>query len=454
MNTCIIILGASGDLARRKLIPALYYLCKKGLLSVQSTWIGVAQDNLTIAELVNRACTVLPNFDPTIIQELIRQGTYCKMSLDQESDYASLKKIILKVSPISNRLVYCALPSDLFSIVTHNLCTYDILQQQKPTTSPWHRIAFEKHFGHDYQSATLLNSSLLSYLNKHQMWRVDHYLSKNSITSIPIIRFANIPFRATWSHEYIDYVCIELSETSTIAGRGRYYDNYGALKDVVQNHLLQILALITMEEPLSSSCEHSTNAKEAILKKTYITSGILGQYKGYLDESGVAPNSRTETFALLKATIDTPRWKNVPFFLKTGKALDKHAVKISIYYKMTDFSKNSPTILTFNSEPHTALQLYLAPQEPSLVIEPLQKPFLSSNVFEQEKVLAHEKLLYSILQNNHCSSVTSEEINAAWKIVDHIQTLKLPLYYYDKASQGPQEASIWLSQQIHESTRS
>lgn len=445
MNTCIVILGATGDLARRKLIPALYYLRKNGLLASTFTWVGVAQDTVTLTELVNRACSQLPDYDPLIMQELIKQGTYCSMSLNQSSDYAILKQILTKITPNSNLLFYFALPSDLFCTVTKNLVAHTILQKQDSDASPWQRVVFEKPFGHDLVSATALNSCLLEFLHEQQVWRVDHYLSKNIVHAITPLRFTNTLLNASWSHEYIDHVLIELTEDLSIQGRGGYYDNYGALKDVMQNHLLQLLALIAMEEPASLTCEQIAQAKAIVLKKTTITSGLLGQYNGYLQDASVTQRSTTETFAMVKAMVYTPRWHNVPFFLRTGKALDKQEVKISIHYKPTKLStNNSHSILSIHVEPHAGIALYLTNHQTSIDNKSVKTEYLYPVDFSQEKILAHERLLYSILQGDHYSSVGWTEIACAWKIIDAAKQQNFPLYYYEKGSKGPQEQTEWL----------
>ncbi len=381
LDECVfVILGATGDLTRRKLIPAIYKLVASGKVKKYAL-VGVAQSQTTMHEVLEQARQFIPHIDDKIWEQFQNCLSFYPMDFHDESAYDGLRilleEIELKHGIKRNRLFYLATMPQHFAVITKNLAHYQIAEKHKAghltEHGTWCRVVYEKPFGDDLKSARNINRAIAKAFDEKQVFRIDHYLGKELVGNIALGRFTNKIFEPLWNNQHIDSVQIVISEKIGIEGRGAFYDAYGALKDVVQNHILQILALVGIEAPDKFTAEHLRDEKAKVLKKVKIKSAVLGQYEGYLHEKNVKPNSTTETFAALKMTIDNKRWKGVPFYVKTGKYLDKYEASVHINFKMVrcllDFCPMDSNYLTINIQPNEGLFLEINVKKPNVFNE-------------------------------------------------------------------------------------
>ncbi len=444
-----IIFGATGDLAKRKLIPAIYRLIADKKIDT-FVLVGVAIDEVTVDEILNRAKKFITNIDESIWRQLCACAYYYKINFVFKQDYAALATYIeeceQKHNLPGNRLLYLATAADFFCPITHNVAQSGIIKRHEPNDFIWHRVVYEKPFGHDLKSAHEINTCIAKWLNETQIYRIDHYLTKELVSNIALIRFTNCVFEPLWNNRYIDQVQIVLSESVGIESRGAYYDKYGALRDVVQNHMLELLALICMEAPEKLTGDYIRSERVKVLERVKFVDGILGQYESYLQEKDVRKNSQTDTFAALYLTVNNPRWVGVPFYLKTGKALDKKETVISIKFKQVDclLLKGCPTEsnwLTIKIAPEATFLLNLNAKKPGRTDElvSIGMEFCHSCVFGPRTPEAYEVLFEEVVRGEQSISVRFDEIEYAWKVIDQISAQKLPVHSYKKQSAGPKE---------------
>jgi glucose-6-phosphate 1-dehydrogenase len=456
MNNCTLILfGATGDLAKRKLIPALYRLLVEKKID-RLVLIGVALSNSSVAAILEGA---RPFIDGAVDENIWRTLHECMVFLSFDTThpegYQQLKDTVQELEKkyhmSGNRLVYLAVPATFFGSITDALSHSHILERQNKGAMPWHRIVYEKPFGSDSATAQAINETIAQCMSEEQVYRIDHYLTKEVVSNIALIRFTNCVFEPLWNNRYIDQVHITLSETEGIENRGAYYDAFGALSDVVQNHMLQLLALTAMETPKLLSGDYVRDQRAKVLQKVEVVDGILGQYDGYRNEKRVNPNSTTETFAYLSMRVNNPRWAGVPFFLKTGKCLNVQETVINIKFKQVDclLAKQCPSEsnwLTIKVQPDATFYLTLNAKKPGYTTEliPVAMEFCHSCIFGTHIPTAYEILFEDVMRGEQASAVRSDEIEYAWRIIEHIKQKKLPLYSYSKGSAGPQELDTFM----------
>jgi Glucose-6-phosphate 1-dehydrogenase len=301
-------------------------------------------------------------------------------------------------------------------------------------------------FGYDLQSAHDINSCISRILEDEQIYRIDHYLTEELVSNIALVRFTNCVFEPLWNNHYISQVQIILNEKLCVGNRGGYYDKYGALKDMLQNHMLELLALIGMEPPKQLTGEQIRIERANVLKQVRVIDALIGQYKGYLQEPYVQEDSKTETFAAAHLMIDNPRWEGVPFFLKTGKCLHQKDTAIHIQFKTIDClctkqCPSEPNFLTIQVTPNPSFFLTLNVKKPGFVQEviPVRMEFCHSCLFKEHTAESYEVIFDEVMRGEHSVSVRFDEIEHAWKIVDTINEMKLPLYLYERGSHGPHE---------------
>jgi glucose-6-phosphate 1-dehydrogenase len=445
----LIILGVTGDLAKRKLIPALYHLFKRNRLQNVAI-IGASQDDIAPSIILERAREHIHDIDEQIWQQLCNRFYYQQLDFNQEADYFKLKGLLelveKKYSLSGNRLVYLACAAHFFCDITNQLGQSGITQKYTIHHRLWHRIIYEKPFGRDAQSAHQINECIARWFDESQIYRVDHYLTKELVSNISLLRFTNCVFEPLWNNRYIDHVQIILSESVGIENRGAYYDKYGALRDVVQNHMLELLAMTTMEAPLKLTGDYIRDERVKVLDSVRVIDGMLGQYETYRQEAYVTAQSTTETFAALYLAIENNRWAGVPFYLKTGKYLDKYEVAIHIKFKQVDhlLTKGVPpdsNWLTIRVAPDASFILSLNAKTPGrsdqLMVVPME--FCHSCMFSQSTPDAYEVLLEEVLAGEQATSVRFDEIESAWKVIDTVYAKKFPLYIYKNASTGPEQ---------------
>ncbi len=443
----IVILGATGDLSRRQLFPALYELIKGA--KQHYLVIGAARDQSTPDELLERARPFITHYDQKIFDQLRSIVFYQQLNFEHKQDFILLEREINRREhelgfSSENRIIYCAVAAQFYCPITRFLNESGIIQQG----SDHHRVVYEKPFGWNLTSARQINTCIKQFLAPKQAYRIDHYLAKEFIGSILLIRFANIIFASLWNNTYIDHVQVFLNEAVCLEGRGTFYDAYGALKDVVQNHLLQIVALLAMDCPNITLDNDIAVKKADILKRIRVRTGVLGQYEGYRTEQGIAPDSTTETFAALQLSIDHERWHNVPFFIQTGKCLAEKLTEIRVFFKEIEpciFQKKvvcPANILTIHVTPNEGFSLKLNSKKPGTQLEAtsVTMDFCYECLFGPGTPHAYKVILEQVMEGDSSISVSSEEIEAQWMIIDTVKTLNLPVYQYTQKSQGPEEA--------------
>jgi glucose-6-phosphate 1-dehydrogenase len=448
-NLIIVIFGASGDLAKRKLIPALYHLLvaqKIGNFAI----VGAAYDQISKQEILTQARHFISDVDADTWHTLSERMEYQALNFTEKNDYYVLHDTVTALEKKYNlsgkRLAYLASAAHFFCPITNFVVESGIIGRKDEKDATWHRIVYEKPFGSNLDTAHHINECIATNLNEHQVFRIDHFLTKELVSNISLVRFANCVFEPLWNNRYIEEVQITLSEQGGIEKRGAYYDQYGALADVVQNHMLELLALIAMETPERLNGDYVRMQRAQVLQKVQCVGGILGQYEGYLQEHGIAPHSTTETFAMLSFAINNPRWDGVPFYFKTGKELARQETVINIKFKQVDclLLRNCPTEsnwLSISITPDAAFTLNLNLKRPGTTDDIVSVPmeFCHSCVFGEQTPEAYEVLLEEIFRGEQSASVRFDEIEYGWRIVDDIKKRQLPLYRYVRGSDGPIE---------------
>lgn len=450
MSECtFIIFGATGDLARRKLIPALYQLIATKKIE-KFLIVGAASTAATPEIILDRAREFISEPDPKLWQKLVNATHYQKLDFTKKEGFVALNKLVASLEKskrmAGNRICYLAAAANFFCNITEHLASSGIVKRASTLKKKWQRIVYEKPFGYDLESAHAINECIAEHFDEKQIYRIDHYLAKELVGNIALVRFTNIVFEPLWNNRFIDLVQIVLSEQICLEGRGRYYDKYGAIKDVVQNHMLEILSLIAMESPVRLTGEYIRDERIKVLEDLEFVDGILGQYKGYLQEDDVASDSTMETFAALGFRVNNPRWAGVPFYLKTGKCLDKKETVIHIKFKQVDclLARNCPSDsnwLTIRITPDAGFYLSLNAKKPGYAEEviPVKMDFCHSCLFGPKTPTAYEILLEEVVRGETSVSVRFDEIEHAWRIIDQVVEKKLPVYPYEKKTAGPKE---------------
>jgi len=453
MNTkdcVIIILGVTGDLARKKIIPALYMLFAHNKLG-NSIIVGAALSDVTKETVLEQIQASSAHFQEATWKAFGERFFYHKLDFASSADFVALAAFVQQKQDAAkltgNRLVYCATAAYFFSEITKNIACSGLVRKIAPQEKMWHRIVYEKPFGKDLQSAHKINRCIAEHFDEHQIFRIDHYLTKELVANIALTRFTNCILEPLWNNRYIDQVQIILDEKVGIEGRGAYYDNYGALADVVQNHMMELLALVGMEAPEKLSGDYIRTERAKVLAKVKVVDALLGQYTGYQAEEHVAKDSKTETFAALCLRIENPRWAGVPFYLKTGKCLDAKRTMIYIKFKKVDclLSHACPSqanALTIEISPNSrfALTLNAKMQGRSDDVQPVQMELCSDTFIGPHMPEAYELLFEEIMRGEQLAvSVRFDEIEYAWNVIDTIRARNAPVYQYEKGSHGPKE---------------
>ncbi len=448
-DVTFIVFGASGDLTKRKLLPALYAQFARGT-GEKFLIVGAAIDDLSRDDMLNHAKPFIKDLDEEIFKKFSEHCYYQWLDFADADGFSRLNMYISdlekKKGLPGKRLVYFAIASTFYcSVTTH--CAQSKLAGKKDAQDPiWHRLIYEKPFGYDGLSAHEINACIAQHFNEIQIYRIDHYLTKELVGNIALVRFTNCVFEPLWNNRYIDNVQIIVSEEGGIEDRGGYYDNYGALKDMVQNHMLELVALLAMEAPEQLSGEYIRQERVRVLQKLRFSDIIFGQYRGYVDEPGVRPGSQTDTFVALQLYIDNPRWAGIPFYLKTGKKLDKTETVIHIKFKQVDclLARKCPSdtnYLTIRVSPNPAFSLTLNAKKPGVANEvvPVNMDFCHSCLFGEKIPDSYEILLQEIVRGEQAASVRFDEIEYAWKFIDSIDQTEVPLYLYNPGATGPKE---------------
>ena len=458
-SCAIVIFGASGDLAKRKLIPAIYEMAREKLLDERSYIVGYSRSPMTdeqfrkvARESIEKHARTEP-IDEQVWKSLEPRLYYTQADYGSADDHArvgaTLARLDEKFKCSGNRLFYLATPPETFDDIVIRLGERELIEKgQNRDPKIWHRIILEKPFGRDLASAKALNDLLHKYFTEDQVFRIDHYLGKETVQNLMVLRFANAVFEPIWSYKYIDHVQITVAETLGVGTRGGYYDQSGALRDMVQNHLFQLLALVAMEPPATLDAVSIRDEKVKVYKsirpirpEQVDALTVRGQYgagagdgektSGYRKEKDVPADSKTETFAAVKLFVDNWRWSGTPFYLRTGKFLPEKISEVVVRFRsppLTLFQKQCespvyPNDLIIRVQPDEGISWRLNGKVPggSMSIKPVALDMFYKTTFHKEPPEAYERLLLDAMQGDQTLFIRGDEVEAAWAVIDRIE---------------------------------
>jgi len=487
----VVIFGASGDLTARKLIPALYHLCKEKQIPSDFRIVGLARREKTNDSWRDELRQALAQFSRTkpvndaVWTDFARHVYYCQGDLTDTAAYTRLEQQLAGFGEPrlhQNLVFYLATMPSQFGTIVEQLHAAGLLHNRNQTNGDgWERIVVEKPFGHDLASAHELNRELTRYANEPQVFRIDHYLGKETVQNILMFRFSNAIFEPLWNRDAIEHVQIAVSEDLGVGQRGGYYEEAGALRDMVQNHLLQVLALVTMEPPVSLQAEAIRDEKVKLLKSIRPMSAddvarqvVRGQYfagvvkgqprPGYRQEPKVTSDSNVETYAALKLFIDNWRWSGVSFYLRTGKNLPVSASEVRVQFRPTPHvlfaaqcgQRLDANSLTLRLQPNEGISLHFNGKVPgtSVAMRPVRMHFSYDAEFGAYTPEAYERLLLEAMVGDATLFIRRDEVETAWQIVDSIRQSwdGKPLSnreFYAAGTWGPVAADDLLAQSGH-----
>jgi glucose-6-phosphate 1-dehydrogenase len=477
--TTLTIFGATGDLARRKLLPALYNLAHEGALPERFNLVGVSRSEKAHEDFQGEAREAIEKFsrretDPQVLDALLEHVRYLPGTFDDPEVYERLGKQMAEFDDESdvpfNRVFYLSTAPEFFPIIVSKLGEHKLNEHHGADV----RVIIEKPFGTDLREARELNDTVLDVFREQQVFRIDHYLGKETVQNVLAFRFANGMFEPLWNRNYIDFVQITAAEDLGIGGRAGYYDKAGALRDLVENHMLQLLTLLCMEPPVRFSADEVRDEKVKVLHSITIPEPervpditVRGQYRpgviggeevpGYLEEEGVPDDSNTETYAALRLEVDNWRWAGVPFYLRTGKRLARKVTEIAVTLKPVPhlaFQGDAgsigvrPNELVLTIQPNEGVSLSLGAKIPGtkMRIRPVQMEFLYGTAFMSQSPEAYERLITDAMRGDATLFTRNDEVEAQWRIIDPIlqaweSSEDQPMATYEAGSQGPEEAA-------------
>jgi glucose-6-phosphate 1-dehydrogenase len=441
----IVIFGALGDLSRRKLLPSLYQLELAGLLGDETLIVGVARDDITLEQFTQQINDGLNEFIPealdvNAVTKFLARLVYQQLDFKNIAAYSGLVTTLSSVK--TPRVYYFSTPPAIYGDISEGLKSAKLIRDND-------RVVMEKPIGHCLESSKVINDQVSQYFNENQIYRIDHYLGKETVLNLLVLRFANSLFTNNWDRNSIDHVQITVAESVGIEGRWGFYDEAGQMRDMVQNHLLQILSLLAMEPPADLSADSVRDEKLKVIKalkpitrQNVKDKTVRGQYAdgylnglavpGYLNEEGANANSGTETFVAIKAEIDNWRWAGVPFYLRTGKRMPKKHSEIVVHFKQqphnifsesyTDLPSNK---LTIRLQPDEGVELEMMNKIPGIAsqmqIHENKLDLSFSKAYDNQRVVdAYERLLLEVVNGNQSLFVRRDEVEAAWQWADGI----------------------------------
>ena len=447
----MVLFGVTGDLSRKKVVPAVYDLANRGLLPPGFSLIGYARRDWAdqdFAQIVHDSVKqyARTEFREEVWNQLSEGLRFVQGDFDDDVAFDTLRRTIEELDQArgtgGNYAFYLAIPPSFFGAVVGQLQEHKLAQ---PPADAWRRVVVEKPFGHDLESARVLNDTLDGVFPPESVFRIDHYLGKETVQNILAMRFANNMFEPVWNGNYVDHVQITMAEDIGIGGRAGYYDGIGAARDVIQNHLLQLMALVAMEEPTSFDADSLRLEKQKVLSSTTLPrrldlSTARGQYvegwsggekvQGFLDEEGIKKSSTTETFAAITVNIETRRWAGVPFYLRHGKRLGRRVTEVAIIFKRAPhlpFSVTSTEELTQNAlvvrvQPDEGMTLRFGSKVPGTTMEirDVNMDFAYGGSFTEASPEAYERLILDVLLGDPPLFPRHEEVELSWRILDPV----------------------------------
>ena len=466
----LVIFGVTGDLSRKKLMPAVYDLANRGLLPPGFGLVGFARrdwEDQDFAKVVHDAVkeNARTRFREEVWEQLLEGIRFVRGTFDSDEAFQRLRTTLEELDQArgtgGNHAFYLSIPPSNFEEVVSQLKRNAITGDDKHT---WNRVVIEKPFGHDLQSARELNNVVSQLFSPHEVFRIDHYLGKETVQNMLAMRFANELFEPFWNRNYVSHVEITMAEDIGIGGRAGYYDGIGAARDVIQNHLLQLLALVAMEEPTSFEASQLRTEKTKVLAAARVPSDYAahtarGQYatgwqggqlvRGYLEEDGVSPDSRTETYAAIRVDVDNRRWAGVPFYLRTAKRMPRRVTEVALVLKQaphlpfpaTETAALGQNALVMRVQPDEGVTLRFGAKVPGtqMEIRDVSMDFVYGGSFTETSPEAYERLILDVLLGDPPLFPQHEEVELGWKILDPV------LDYWDSlpTQPDPYAAGTW-----------
>ncbi|BAY10540.1 glucose-6-phosphate dehydrogenase [Calothrix sp. NIES-2098] len=479
----MVIFGAAGDLTKRLLIPALYNLARAGLLPKEFAVVGVARAQMSNDEFRAKLSQDIQKFatvpvDAQLWEKFQQRLYYLAGEFEDTNTYSDLENLLAHVDQEAgtqgNYLYYLATSPNFFSNIIWQLGASGLSREEH---GHWRRVIIEKPFGHDLDSARALNKNISSVLAENQIYRIDHYLGKETVQNILVFRFGNGLYEPIWNHRYIDHIQITVAEKVGVEGRGGFYEGTGAVRDMVQNHLFQLLSMIAMEPPVSFEADAVRDEKSKLLKsiqpltpEDVLTHTVRGQYgkgtidgstvPGYRSEPRVAPDSTTETYAALKLNIDNWRWAGVPFYLRTGKHLTQRVTEVAIQFKrvpsllfrQTSIDCLTPNFLVLRIQPNEGISFQFGAKIPGPTVRmgAVEMDFCYADYFGATPSTGYETLLYDCMIGDATLFQRADNVELGWSVVTPILDVwkALPprnFPNYAAGSWGPKEADELLA---------
>jgi glucose-6-phosphate 1-dehydrogenase len=481
-STAIVIFGAMGDLASRKLLPGIYNLAHEGALPERIALIGVSRSPMTDEEFRARARESIDRFsrrrpDADVLDGLLSNFSYVSGTFDEEALYGKLSDALggfdAGLGTPLNRIFYLSTAPEFFPVISSRLGEAGLNVAEHAEV----RVVIEKPIGYDLASARAQNEAVLEYFNESQVFRIDHYLGKETVQNLMALRFANALFEPVWNRNFIDNVQITAAEDIGIGTRAGYYEGAGALRDLVQNHMLQLLALLAMEPPTAFEANRLRDEKVKVLEaiappaldevadmsvRAQYSEGVVSgaESVGYREEPGVAEDSRTETYVALELFINNWRWAGVPFYLRTGKRMARKLTEIAvtlrpvphIAFQGPDSEEVQPNQIILTLQPDEAVSVSLGAKVPGtkMQIRPVNMEFHYGTSFLSESPEAYERLILDVMRGDATLFTRNDEVEALWRIIDPIlaawaQDTETPIPQYPAGSAGPAEADALLA---------